>query len=233
MFDRLLITCEHAGNALPGEFAAQFKPHAALLATHRGWDPGALPIAKAMAKLSGAPLIAYRWTRLLIEPNRSLHHPALFSSITRKLPAETRARLIADYYRPHRDAVEAALREWVDSVYSVLHLGVHTFTPELDGEVRNADIGLLYDPAAPLERALAQPWQHTLQAQAPELRIRRNYPYRGAADGLTTHLRKQLGTQHYAGFELEVNQALACQKQHAPKIAKALVKSLLPFLSPP
>jgi hypothetical protein len=35
--------------------------------------------------------------------------------------------------------------------------------------------------------------------------VRRNRPYRGAADGLTTHLRRKLGPR-YLGIELEVSQ---------------------------
>lgn len=230
-FDALLLSCEHAGNRVPRDLNARFTPHAALLASHRGWDAGALPIAEAMAKQLNAPLIAYKWTRLLIEPNRSLHHPALYSVLSRTLPAEMKTRLIETYYRPHRDAVENTLREWRDAGHTVLHVGVHTFTPELDGEVRNADIGLLYDPTSHLEREAARQWQAALHEHGPALRIRRNYPYRGAADGLTTHLRRSLGTTHYAGIELEVNQALATARQPAPMLlAKALATSLQSLL---
>lgn len=38
--------------------------------------------------------------------------------------------------------------------------------------------------------------------------MRRNYPYLGRADGLTTHLRRALKTPRYLGIELELNQAL-------------------------
>jgi hypothetical protein len=36
--------------------------------------------------------------------------------------------------------------------------------------------------------------------------VRRNYPYRGSADGLTTHLRRLHPDGRYAGVEIEVNQ---------------------------
>ena len=29
----------------------------------------------------------------------------------------------------------------------MIHVSSHSFTPELDGKVRRADVGLLYDPA--------------------------------------------------------------------------------------
>ena len=37
----------------------------------------------------------------------------------------------------------------------------------------------------------------------PEINVRFNYPYRGAADGFTTYLRKCF-PKNYVGFELEI-----------------------------
>ena len=45
------------------------------------------------------------------------------------------------------------LRAAVAARKQVLHVAVHSFTPVLHGERRNADVGLLYDPARPRERA--------------------------------------------------------------------------------
>jgi hypothetical protein len=36
--------------------------------------------------------------------------------------------------------------------------------------------------------------------------VRRNYPYRGYADGLTTYLRRRYARHGYIGVEIEVNQ---------------------------
>jgi len=43
---------------------------------------------------------------------------------------------------------------------------------------------------------------------APQLRVRRNYPYAGKGDGLTSHLRAHFAQSDYVGIELEVNQAI-------------------------
>jgi predicted N-formylglutamate amidohydrolase len=90
----------------------------------------------------------------------------------------------------------------------VVHVGVHTFTPTLNGRRRTADIGLLYDPDRPFEVEIADALALRLRAVAPRLRVRRNYPYRGAADGLTTTLRRRFPGSRYAGLEIEVNQGL-------------------------
>jgi hypothetical protein len=72
--------------------------------------------------------------------------------------------------------------------------------------VRTADIGLLYDPARRSETMFCERWQRTLRARAPELRVRRNYPYAGYNDGLTTYLRTRFEDRQYSGIELEINQ---------------------------
>ena len=45
---RLLLTCEHGGNRIPPEYRALFRGATAALASHRGWDPGALALARRL-----------------------------------------------------------------------------------------------------------------------------------------------------------------------------------------
>jgi hypothetical protein len=72
--------------------------------------------------------------------------------------------------------------------------------------VRDADIGLLYDPARRGEAALCRRWQAQLDALAPESKVRRNYPYTGKSDGFTAYLRRRFPAGAYLGIELEMNQ---------------------------
>ena len=91
----------------------------------------------------------------------------------------------------------------------MIHISSHSFTPELDSEVRTADVGLLYDPQRSGERALCDRWKKSFAALAPELQVRRNYPYTGDSDGLTRHLRSLFPASRYIGIELELNQKIA------------------------
>ena len=61
------------------------------------------------------------------------------------------------------------------------------------------------DPRRRPERELCAAWQARFR-QLSDLRIRKNYPYRGSADGLTTYLRTRFAERDYLGIELEVNQ---------------------------
>jgi predicted N-formylglutamate amidohydrolase len=203
--ERWLFSCEHGGRELPPEYAPLFATAAEVLDSHRAWDPGSLEVCSALA--GGLADAAYpaTTTRLLVDLNRSLHHPKLFSEFTRGLPAAAREALVARWWRPWREAVADRIAGWRSAGDAVRHFSVHSFTPVLDGRVRNADIGLLYDPARPSELEFCRALQALLAAR--DWRVRLNYPYRGVTDGHTTALRRRFG-EGYAGIELEFNQAL-------------------------
>jgi predicted N-formylglutamate amidohydrolase len=222
----LLISCEHGGNRVPRQHAPLFRGKERLLGSHRGWDPGALAFARSLARATGAPLIAATTTRLLIDLNRSPHNPRVFSSITRGLPLEERRELLARHHAPHWQRVRESILRLRGTGRPVIHLGVHGFTPLLAGARRDFEIGLLYDPRRTGERVLARSWQKRLREFAPELRVRRNAPYRGDADGLTTALRHDFGPREYLGFELELNQRVLARVERRRRLLSALSKLL-------
>ena len=123
--------------------------------------------------------------------------------------------------------MEQRVAQATDARRRVIHISAHSFVPVLNGSTRNADIGLLYDPARAAERALCARWSQSLAARASRLRVRRNYPYRGYADGLTTHLRRRYGRRGYLGVEIEVNQKLVLGGERAWRMLReVLVQSV-------
>lgn len=202
----LVITCEHGGNDIPAAYRHCFEGQNAVLQSHRGFDAGALLMAEDLAKSFDAPLISTTVSRLLVDLNRSEHNRTLHGTAIRQLPAAERQHILARYYQPYRSQAEDAIRQTLAVHGTVVHLSSHSFTPVLDGQLRRADIGLLYDPRRPGERALCSHWKAVLACMAPELIVRRNYPYAGRGDGLTSHLRRHLGPETYLGIELEINQ---------------------------
>jgi predicted N-formylglutamate amidohydrolase len=228
---RLLVTCEHAGNRVPPRYAKLFRGEKELLASHRGWDPGALPLARFLARALNAPLRFVLTTRLLVDLNRSLGSPELFSEISGKLPAPERARILRCHYRPHRTGVEKVLRRWTARGAPALHLAVHTFTPVWKGKKREVEVGVLFDPRRTREKGFAEAWIEELGAALPGTKVRANEPYRGTDDGLTTEMRQRLPESHYLGIELEVSQRLAAgeasaARSRAVKILASLERAL-------
>lgn len=71
--------------------------------------------------------------------------------------------------------------------------------------MRTTDIGILYHPGRPWEKAFAAQWKAALNEQLPNLRVRFNYPYLGKPDGHVAYHRKMYTDAQYAGIELELN----------------------------
>ncbi|MGB0165412.1 MAG: N-formylglutamate amidohydrolase [Luteibaculum sp.] len=203
---KLVLSCEHFSNALPEKFKYLFEGNLQVLESHRGYDLGSQQVFEALAPLADFHL-HYPYSRLLIEPNRSLHHPRLFSEFSNNLDDQQKQELVKHYYLPYRERVEKEIREIINAGQACLHLSVHSFTPVLDGQVRNADLGLLYDPKRVLEKDFSRDFKKRLLEQDAQLKIRFNYPYLGTADGFTTHLRKVF-PPHYAGIELEIKNSI-------------------------
>jgi predicted N-formylglutamate amidohydrolase len=229
----LILTCEHASNRIPKRWAGAFRGKERILETHRGYDLGANAVASALARLYGAPLLSGTASRLLVDLNRSPHSPQLFSEFTRGLPEEERSLILRDFYLPHRAAVEQAVALSRARGVTVLHVGVHSFTPVLNGVRRNADIGLLFDPRRARERALCRSWKAAIQAEEPALRVRLNYPYRGTSDGFTTALRRTHGGDGYLGIEVELLNTLVRTTDDARRVAQTLGAALRQALRPP
>lgn len=203
---RVVVTCEHGGKRIPVAYRRLFRRQQTLLDSHRGYDPGALDLARALARRLRAPLRYSRVSRLLVDLNRSPGHRRLFSEQTRELPEPEKTRLLAIYYHPHRLSIERTIAAYLANGSRVLHVASHSFTPVLGEEERDADVAWLYDPSRQWEKEMSRLWRRSLACRRPDLRLRFNYPYRGVADGLVTHLRSRFPTG-YAGLELEVNQS--------------------------
>jgi predicted N-formylglutamate amidohydrolase len=226
----VVVTCEHASKHVPARYRSLFAGHERLLESHRGYDKGALPLSRAIARALGADAMFGRNSRLLIDLNRSLSHPGLLSRFTKVLSAEEKQALVDQCYRPFRESVQRRIAWHLAAGRPVLHLCVHSFTPVLCGRRRNADVGLLYDPARTSERELALSLGRALSERG--LVVRRNYPYRGTADGHTTALRRAF-PDGYTSLELELNQRLTGDAARFSGVRREIAGALCEVLDEP
>ncbi len=226
IMNSIILSCEHASNAVPSFVANLFADQKEKLATHRGYDIGAEPVFEKLRTLLPVLYAAKgNCTRLAIDLNRSGNHPARFSPATKNISQVLRCKL-EKIWIDFRNSIEKEIRTFLkrNSKQTILHLSIHTFTPVLEGKERLAEIGLLYDPGCPQELALAKAWKEKLHAKVPECRIRLNYPYQGKSDGHTSSLRKKFGSR-YLGIEVEMNQAWLTTQTPA-KVARLLAETL-------
>ncbi|MEX2381615.1 MAG: N-formylglutamate amidohydrolase [Opitutales bacterium] len=227
---RFVITCEHASPDIPDRWKSLLGPFCETCEPHQLWDPGAVEIGAHLANMLEAPFFKGEQTRLLVDLNRSPHHPTLFSSPVQELPDSQRTHILTTHYYPFRHEMIRLLDTLVTEDQPIIHLSVHSFTPHLNGESRDADFGLLYDPDSLWEREAAELELYHLQIARPELVCRANYPYLGTDDGHVTALRLAFGRHRYLGLELEFNQKLPLVEE-AEGYARWICQSLRRTLS--
>lgn len=209
----LLVSCEHASNAVP-EHLDKLGLTDADLAGHHAWDEGAKPVAAALAEAFDAPLFLGEWSRLVADLNRPDDLPQAVPEIAfgltvpgnQGLTEEERRARITTYHEPYWRGVIDRIRrlEAEDPKAKVVHLSIHSFTPELEGRVRAVSIGVMFDPAYPLEQELATKLVGRIRRHG--LTCEENQPYDGRAAALVTSCRNILRAERYAGIEIEINQ---------------------------
>lgn len=219
----LILTCEHASNKLPAAFKKAVP--AEVLKTHRAYDIGAVQVFRKLVKFAKPEFYCEgKFSRLFVDLNRTITNKSAFCEYYDALEASDKAAAekakaqATAYWQEYRAAIEkfvasslslskrTSLKNRVaKSAPEIIHLGIHSFTPVLNGKVRNTDIGILYDPARPQERAYANVIKAEIKRLYPAMKVRFNYPYKGSSDGLTTTLRKKFGPR-YVGIEIEINQ---------------------------
>lgn len=224
---KIVLTCEHAGNEIPKQYREIFKNEKEVLNSHRGFDTGALDLFHSLQKIADYSEFN-TISRLLVEVNRSQSHPQLFSEFSRNFSTEEKKNIMATFYFPYRNSIENRISEFLAAGDKVVHLSVHSFTPELDGVERQADVGLLYDPKKITEKDFCRHLKKQLLQQDQSLRIRFNYPYLGKADGFTTYLRKKF-QKNYMGIEVEINQKFAVENKFPSHLKMSFLKAVSYF----
>lgn len=226
---QLVLTCEHASSAVPAALG-DLGIGADVLQSHRGFDAGAAAIARRLAAALSVPAWFGKWSRLLVDLNRSADHPGVIATRVdgrpipaNRLTAAARRQRLQRYWTPWRRQAEAGIRALAARA-PVLHLSVHSFTPRLRGVERRADLGLLHDPRRPREVAWCEALKDPLRASG--LSVRRNFPYFGDTDGFTTHLRSMLPAARYLGIEIECNQREVAAAAGQRRFAQALLTAL-------
>lgn len=184
-------------------------------------------MARDLASKFGAPLVVSDVSRLLVDLNRSIGNSHLHCDAIWHASACQRLEIMERYYIPYRTEAEQRLVAALENDSRVVHVSSHSFTPELDGRLRNADIGLLYDPAREGELEFCELWKRSFAHCEPKLKVRRNYPYLGKGDGLTRYFRGRFEPTDYIGIELEINQKFVFEAgARWAALRKAVIESL-------
>ena len=181
----LLIVCDHASYALPGDYGT-LGLAGAQLKRHIGYDIGAGEVTRQTARLLDAPAILASFSRLLIDTNRSEDDPTLIMRLSdgAVVPGNAdydeaeRRRRVNNFYAPYHAAIDAAIDMGITAGHPPAILSIHTFTDNWRGIPRPWHAGILWDK----DPRLAVPLLAALRAE-PGLVIGENVPYTGQLEG--------------------------------------------------
>lgn len=224
----IVIVCEHAANIFPAEFGYLGLTEDQRRA-HIAWDPGALGVARAMARALKAILVAGRVSRLIYDCNRPPEAPSAFPARSEvfaipgnvDLSADEKLRRVQAVYEPFRKGLTDVLNNFDEAVI----VTVHSFTPVFDGKIRSCEIGILHDSDTRLADQMLADWPE----DAP-LRATRNDPY-GPEDGVTHTLKEHGISRGWRNVMLEIRNDLIgtshLQEQVGQLLATRVSEALL------
>lgn len=226
----LIILCDHARNAFPGEYGTLGLPEAQLK-RHIAYDIGAEAITRQLAALLGVPALLTHYSRLLIDPNRGEDDPTLIMRLSdgaivpgnHNVDTIEREFRLDRYYRPYHLAIRNVLNKCSATGITPAILSVHSFTESWKSVPRPWHAGILWDR----DPRLAVPLLEALFAEG-DLIVGDNQPYHGGLEGDTMW---QHGTnRNLAHALIEVRQDLirdeAGQTAWAQRLAR-LMRQLL------
>ena len=193
----IVLVCDHASNHLPQRYGSLGLTADDLL-KHFAWDPGALALSRRLSTLLDAPLVYGCVSRLALDVNR---HPSDVDGIAEaadgaRVPGNTglstreRERRVAEIYAPYHAAVEALLANRAQHGRRSALVGIHTFTPSLQGVVRPWHCGVIFASDSRMGEALVKGLrdEHGLvvgvnQPYAPSDRVYHTMSRHGEANG--------------------------------------------------
>jgi predicted N-formylglutamate amidohydrolase len=216
----LVLSCEHASVRLPSPYGWSAED-SWLVGTHWSYDLGARALTLELARELSASAVLSRFTRLLIDPNRSLDQPDLFRAsaegkpirLNQGLDEAERARRIERYYRPFHAALDQALAR----CHAPLLFSIHSFTPNYEGDVRSVEIGVLFNHEQEHARAL------TLALAAEFSGVRENEPWSGKG-GLIYSAESHAARHGRVALELEVRQDHLENERYRARLVPALAR---------
>lgn len=147
-----LLTSDHYGRILPRSLGDLGVSESELV-RHIAWDIGIAGVAERLAEMLDAHLIAQRYSRLVIDCNRS---PGVASSIPVISEATTiprnegisegeRAARRREIFEPYHHRIDAVIDSRINTKRPTVLVSLHSFTPVYAGVARPWHIGALYN----------------------------------------------------------------------------------------
>jgi predicted N-formylglutamate amidohydrolase len=229
----VLLVCDHASNFIPRALD-DLGLGPAELQRHIAWDIGIAEVTRGLAVRLDAPAVISHFSRLIIDPNRSLDTPGSIPLESdnvvipgnQTLSLRERQARVAQFFRPYQDAIGRYLDRLSARGPGPAMISMHSFTPVIDGRERPWKVGVLWnrDPRIPV------PVMDALRACG--IPYGDNEPYSGRDyHGYTIH--QQAEPRGLPNVLLEVRQDLIDTRAGAAEWVELLAGLLAPILADP
>ena len=226
-----VLCVDHAGRAVPASLGRLGLPEHEF-ERHIAWDIGALGVALRLGTLLDAPVVAQRYSRLVIDCNRRPGHPTSIAPRSdgtvvpgnQGLDDTARDARRDAIFAPYQQAIGAALDAREAAGRRAVLVAVHSFTPAMGGRSRPWHAGVLHNHHPRFGHALL-----ALLDREGDLVVGDNQPYSlSDLDDYTVPVHgEQRGLLH---AELEIRQDLIAdadgQRAWAERLARLLPLAL-------
>lgn len=157
----VLLVCDHASNFIPLEYD-NLGLAPVDLQSHIAWDIGAAEVTRGISAILDAPALLARCSRLVIDTNRAIADPTLIVScvdgiqIPGNINLSPRAvqKRIKEFYIPFHASAELLVKSRITQ--HPLFVGIHTFTPVFEKQLRNLEFAVLWNHDQRLARHLGR-----------------------------------------------------------------------------
>ncbi len=228
---RVLLICDHASKLVPRALN-RLGLDDADLSQHIGWDIGAGAVTRLLAQDLELPAVLCGYSRLVIDCNRAPDDPSSIPPMSdgvdipgnRDLDAAARQDRRRHLFEPYHAAISAWIAASLGSGAFPALIGVHSFTPSMNGKARPWHIGVLWDD----DGRLALPLLAGLRGEAG-LIVGDNQPY-SAREPVGYTMRHHAWDRGLPHVALEIRQDLIAGDVGARKWAGLLARVLRPIL---
>jgi predicted N-formylglutamate amidohydrolase len=211
----VLLMCDHASAATPAEYGS-LGLGSEVFSQHVAYDIGARTMTLELAERLDASAVLANFSRLLIDPNRSPSQPGFVPAVSDGIEIPANQDLDAaeighrqrTYYEPFHDALSLQSQKIRARGQVPLAVGIHSFTPIMQGAGRPWEIGMLWNRDPRLAKQLIN-WLR----RDPALTVGDNEPYSGKVLGHTMDFHG--GRHGYANVVIEVRQDLVATEADA------------------
>lgn len=232
----VLITCDHAGRAIPRRLNRLRLPEATL-STHVAWDLGIAELGQRLSRRLDAFLIQHNYSRLVVDANRPPHADdfiAVRSERTRIAANEglcdaSRRRRLEELFLPYHRRIGEEIDQRICRGRSCVLVALHSFTPTYLDQARPWHVGVLFGRDPRLGRLL-----HRRLCEDSSLCVGENVPY-AVSDDTDYTIVVHGERRNLPHVELEIRQDLLQHQSGldhwSERLAEALEASLSQLVS--